>query len=166
MNVDIKIVLRALSPKIIMKVIQTFDRATMVVVGSCWAAVVVMMAFAIYTTTLSVAEKHANDAAIAAEPNLPKIVRKSIEPRYAQSMTDRLKRLYPQISTSFEHGALSLSASDGSRFHQWLIALSYVDTMSSEYHWTLQRFCVGQCGGADLMQAVLAGEQVSFEMPQ
>ena len=61
------------------KAVQTFDRATMVVVCVCWGVAVLMMAFAMYAVILSASTRRASETAAAAEPILPKIVRKPIE---------------------------------------------------------------------------------------
>lgn len=165
MAANIPLLMKVLSPKIVSKAVQTFDRATMVVVGACWTAAMLMMAFAVYTTILTVSSKHAAESALATEPSLPKMVRKGVDPRYAQSMVERLKRRYPDIGVTFERDLLRITTVDGTKFHEWLNSLSYIDTISPEYHWSIQKLCVGKCGG-ELMQAVLSGEQISFEVPQ
>ena len=156
--------LRVLSTKIATQAIQAFDRSTTVVVGACWAAAILMIDFALYTLHLSVVTRHSAEIALIAEPNLPRIVRNKIEPREAQALVDRLQRLYPEISFTY-HNNLTVIASDGSKFRQWLMALGYVDTMSPQFHWAIQEFCVGNCGGHDLMKAVLTGEKITFEKP-
>jgi hypothetical protein len=157
--------MKVLAPKIAAKAIQTFDRATVIVVGACWAAAILVMIFAIYATTVSVSAKREADEAMAVEPALPKITRKGVEVTYAQTMLDRLKRLYPDVGFSFERENLIVTAVDGARFREWLTAVSYVDTISPDYHWSIKQFCVGKCGG-EIMHAVLIGEHISFEMPK
>ena len=167
MDLDTKTFMRTLSPKVMAKAVQAFDRAMTVVVGVCWGAAILMMGFAVYTTMMSLSSKRAADAAVVAEPILPKIVRKTIEPRNAQAMIERLQHRYPDISFAIQNNnSLTVTAVEGSKFHQWLTALSYIDTISPEYHWSIQQFCVGKCRNGDLMRAVLSGEKISFEAPQ
>jgi hypothetical protein len=54
---------------------------------------------------------------------------------------------------------------NGSQFHEWLAAISYIDTISPELHWSFQEFCVGDCKNTELMHAILKGERISFEAP-
>ncbi len=83
--------------------------------------------------------------------------------REAQKLVDRLQHLYPEISFSFRNNALTITAADGGKFRQWLMALGYIDTISPQFHWAIQEFCVGNCLGHDLMKAVLSGEKISFQ---
>lgn len=167
MALDAQLILRSFSPRIAAKALQTFDRATTVVVSACWGAAILMMAFAIYTTMLSVSAKRASDTALVTEPSLPKIVRKNIEGRSAQVMVERLQRRYPDVIFSLSNNqSITITAVDGGKFRQWLTALSYIDTISPEYHWSISAFCVGKCPGNEIMRAVLTGERISFEAPQ
>jgi hypothetical protein len=167
MSLDPQLLIKSFSPRIASKALQTFDRATTIVVGACWGAAVLMMVFAIYTTTLSVSAKRAEDAALVAEPSLPKIVRQGIDARAAQIMVERLQRRYPDVTFNLANNQnITVTALEGSKFRQWLTALSYIDTISPEYHWSISSFCVGKCQGNDLMRAVLTGERISFEAPQ
>ena len=166
MTLDPQLIMKSLSPKLTAKALQTFDRATTVVVGACWAGAILMMIFAIYTITLSVSAKRAPKAAIAAEPNLPIVTHKNIDQRTAQFLVDRLQHDYPGITFSLQNNqVLTVLAVEGSKFREWLTALSYIDTISPEYHWTIQQFCVGKCHGNELMRATLTGEKISFEAP-
>ena len=164
---DPKLFIKILSPKVAAKAVQSFDRATTVVVGACWGAAILMMAFAVYTTMISVSTKRQAENAEIAEPILPKIVRKGIEPRVAQGLVDRLKRLYPDLTFALANNqVLTVTAIDGSKFRQWLTALSYIDAISPQYHWTMTQFCVGKCTGNEIMRANLTGEQIALEAPQ
>jgi len=166
MNLSLQPFIKSFSPKIANKALQTFDRSTTVVVGACWAAALLMMIFAIYTVSLSVSARRAAETALVAEPNLPKIGHESIDPRVAQMMVDRLRRRYPEVVFNLQGNQnLTVTAIDGSKFRQWLTALSYIDTISPEYHWSLSQFCVGKCPGNEIMRAVLSGERISFESP-
>jgi hypothetical protein len=166
MSFDTKTLLKAMAPKVMTKALQTFDRSTTVVVGTCWAAAILMIGFTLYTLHLSVATKRAAESVLVAEPNLPRIVHKQIEPREAQVLVDRLQRLYPDISFAFRNNLLAVVATDGSKFRQWLMALGYIDTISPQFHWGIQEFCVGNCVGHELMKVVLSGEKISFEKPE
>lgn len=166
MSVEPSIIMKAMSSRMVTKALQKFDRATTVVVGACWAAAVLIMALAVYTTILSVSAKRAANDAIAAEPVLPKIVRSNIDNRYLQLLLERLQHQFPEVVFSIEKNqSLQVSALDGSKYRQWLTALSYIDTVSPEYHWSISKFCVGKCSG-EIMRAVLTGEKISFQAPQ
>ncbi len=159
-----QIILKVLSPRIVMKAINSFDRVMALIVGTCWIAAAVMLGFALYTVNLSVSAKHAAEAALVAEPQLPKIAHKKVEPHDVQALVDRLQHRFPNLTITFQN-TLNIGASDGLKFHDWLSVLAYVDTVSPQIHWVLQQFCVGKCGG-DLMQASLMGEKISFEKAQ
>lgn len=167
MSFDAQLLIKSFSPKIASKALQTFDRATTVVVAACWGGALLMMAFAIYTTMVSVSAKRTTEAAIIAEPSLPRVVHKNIESRNAQILVERLHRLYPEIIISLANNqTITVSANDGSKFRQWLTALSYIDTVSPDYHWSFSSFCAGKCSGNEIMRAVLVGERIAFEAPQ
>ncbi len=167
MNLNSFFPLKSLSPKMVVKAVQAFDRAMTVVVGVCWGAAILMVVFAIYTLTLSVSARRVSDTALTAEPTLPKIVRKVVSAHETQAMIERLQTHYPDIRFALEgEQNLVVSAIDGSRFHEWLAALSYVDTIAPEFHWSLHDLCVGQCNANEIMHASLVGENISFEAPQ
>jgi hypothetical protein len=159
------IFLKSLSPKIAVKVIESFDRVTALVVGVCWAGAALMIGFALYTVNLTVTAKHAAETALVAEPVLPKAVHRKIEARDVQGLIDRLQHRYPDLIITFKN-SLSISAADGSKFHDWLNVLSYMDEISPQNRWNMEEFCVGRCSGNVLMQATLTGEKITFEKPQ
>jgi len=164
-RIPTKLVLKALSPKTALRVVESFDRVTTLVVGVSWAAAAIMIGFAVYTVNLTVHAKHDADLALVAEPVLPKIVHKKVEARDVKSMMDQLQHRYPTIIFSFKNN-FSITSADGAHFHDWLGVLSYIDTISPQYHWALSDFCVGKCGNAEIMQATLNGDKVFFEKPQ
>ncbi len=163
---DTKIILKVFAPRMVTKAVQAFDRATAVVIAVSWASAVVVLAFALYTLNLSVSEKRAAEQAAAIEPKLPRIIRKGLDPREAQSLQSELQRQFPGLTFSLQSGQhLVVSSGDGGQFREWLSAISYIDTVSPQYHWVLQEFCVGKCGARELMKAELAGERISFAAP-
>ena len=166
MSLDRRLIMRAISPKLATKAIQTFDKATILVVSVCWAAALVMTSFAIYTIIASSSARRAAESAQVMEPILPKINRAAIEPRAAQQLLDRLKHRYPEVTFSTTNDQqLKVSSADGSKFREWLTAVTYVDIMSPDFHWTVQDFCVGKCKG-DIMSATLKAEKISFAAPE
>lgn len=167
MAFDLQSYIKVFSPRVVEKAIQTFDRATTVVVGACWGGAVLMMGFAIYTTMATVSAKRDMAKALAVEPSLPKMTQGKVDERSAEMLVDRLHRLYPEITITLGNGqVVTVSTGDGSKFRQWLTALSYIDTVAPDYHWTLSSFCVGKCPGNELMKAVVTGERIMFEAPQ
>jgi hypothetical protein len=166
MALDTKLFLRTLSPKVMSKAMQSFDRATTVVVASCWSAALVAVIAAIYTLTLSVSAHHQTDAAMVAEPVLPRIVHKPMDIHSVQAMFDRMQHRMPEVTFQVRGQDLAVVSMNGSAFHQWISALSYLDTISPDLHWSLEEFCVGECKNSELMHAILKGERVSFEAPE
>jgi hypothetical protein len=166
MNVDLRAVFKSLSPKIAARAMRTFDHATMVVVGTCWGAAILMTVFALYAVSLSVSTRRAAADAVVAEPVLPKIVRSPMNAHDIQPLVDRLQHLFPAISFSLGNDhLLTVAAGDGSKFREWITVLGYIDVLSPKYRWTIKELCVGKCSGGNLMRAVLTGESVSFEAP-
>lgn len=157
--------IKAVSPRLMAKAIESFDRATAVVVISCWVAAVLMTGFALYTVNLSIQAKRAADSVMSVEPIIPQIKQKPVDAREVQPLVERLKNLYPGVAFVYRNN-LDVTAGDGNRFRDWLAAVGYVETIAPQYHWTMSHFCVGKCGGHDLMAATLSGEKVTFELPQ
>jgi len=167
MNLNQKAMLKIFSPRIMALAVQAFDRATLIVLGVCWAAFIIMMVFAIYTLKQSNAAKHDAEVALAAEPTLPKMTKQEVDGHMAQTIVDRLQRFYPDINFSLAGGtAIVVSSIDASKFHTWLTALSYIDTIYPEFRWRIAAFCVGKCKNGPVMQATLVGEKASFSLPQ
>jgi hypothetical protein len=167
MKLEIQPLIKSLSPKFVTKAVQTFDRATTIVVGACWIAAVLMMAFALYAVTFSASTRRAAETAAAAEPVLPKIVKKPMDAHDAKPLLDRLQHRYPGITFSLGRDQeLLVAATDGAKFREWLTVIGYIDTISPKYRWTMKEFCVGKCGSSTIMHAVLSGEKVSFETPK
>ncbi|MGE3623005.1 MAG: hypothetical protein AB7H77_03895 [Bdellovibrionales bacterium] len=164
MKSEYQALLKALGTKFVNRSIQTFDRATIVVVGVCWGAAILMIAFTVYTISLSASTRRAAEVATASEPVLPKIVRKPVSVKDAQPLVDRLQKRFPgAIITLNNDQTITLTASDGLKFREWLSAVSYIDVASPKYRWTIKEFCVGRCTGGTLMRALVAGETISFE---
>ena len=161
-----KFSLKLFSPKVMAKAVQTFDRATMVVVSTCWGAAGVMVAAAIYTLILSISARHAADNALIAEPNLPKIIHKPMDLRAGQKVYDHMQHRFSDINFTVHGQDILVSSTDGTKFRQWLTALSYMDTISPEFHWSITNLCVGKCPNTELMHAAVTGERISFENPQ
>jgi hypothetical protein len=157
--------MKVFSPALVAKAMRSFDRATLAVAGICWGGALVMLAFAVYTVSLTVSSKRAAEQALATEPVLPVVSRGSIPPHDLQTMTDRLQHRFSDLKfgQSGTEG-IEVSASDGGKFRDWLSSIDYVDTIAPQYHWTLREFCVGKCTGT-LMRAILVGERIAFAAP-
>ena len=167
MKQEYKAIVKAMGMRFATKAVQTFDRATMVVVCACWGVAVLMMDFSLYAVILSASTRRASEIAEASEPILPKIVRKPIETHDSRPLVDRLQHRYPEINISLNNDqTVTISADNGPRFREWLTAISYIDIMSPQYRWTIKDFCAGKCMGGVLMRAVLSGEKISFEAPK
>ncbi len=167
MAFDTKVILKALSPKIASKVIATFDRSTMMLSGVAWLVMIVTMSLTLYTMHMAIAARRDAATEIVAEPHLPKTMRSSLDAREIQALIDRMKRLYPGLEFTQSTGkTLTVSTNDGSKFREWLTALSYIDSVTPQYHWSLSELCAGKCGSKDLMRAALSGEKISYDAPK
>lgn len=167
MPMDTKAILKALSPKIMAKIAMTLDRSTLLLTGTAWLAALVTMSLTLYTMHLAVAARHDATTEMVAEPHLPTTTRRGLDVKEIQTLIDRMKRLYPDLNFDQSSGkTLAVSTNDGSLFREWLTAISYIDSATPQYHWSLQEFCVGKCSGKDLMRATLSGEKISYEAPK
>lgn len=169
MKLDFAPVLKALSPSMIAKVVQTFDRFTLVIIGISWLVTIIIMLFALYTVNLAVSAKKEAEQALADEPALPVITRIPVgNSKEIQIMLERLQHRYPEVNVGWQNGGLIITGANGSRYHQWLMAIGQVDTLYPQYRWKIKEFCVGAtCGdNKPLMGIDLVGEKVSFQMPQ
>jgi hypothetical protein len=164
MKLDIQSIGKAFAPGIMFRAIRAFDRATMVVVLTCWTGALFVMIFALYTLNLSVTAKHDMWEAAAAEPSLPRIVSKVPEAVEVQPFVDRLKKQFPSITFAMGHDqAVTVSTTDIDNFRLWLTVLSYIDTALPQYRWTVNEFCVGiGCDRSTPMQATLKAEKITF----
>jgi len=164
MSDDFKSVIKAMSGRFVSKAIHTFDRATIVVVSVCWGAAILMLVFTLYTISLSASTHRAAETAAASEPILPKITRKQIDTRDAKALIDRMQHRYSGMNFTLGNNdnSITVSSTDGAKFHDWVSAVRSVDVSSPKYRWTIKELCVGRCTGA-LMRAMLLGETVTFE---
>jgi hypothetical protein len=164
MKEELKVIVKATKLRFAAKAMHTFDKATIIVVCACWGAAVFMVLFALYAVILASSTRRAAETAAAAEPILPKIIHKPISGAEAQPLVDRLKHRFPTISITLNNDqTVTLTASDGPKFREWLTAMSYIDVISPQYRWTIRELCAGKCAGGSLMHSILAGEKISFE---
>ncbi|MFA6280681.1 MAG: hypothetical protein WC612_07855 [Bdellovibrionales bacterium] len=156
-----------LAPRLIGRVVQSFDKATIVIVASCWGAALLVIVFALYTLNLSVQSKKSVVEASAREPFLPKIVIKAPDASEIGVIIDRMKSRFPDITFTLANDqSLAISAVEGAKFRTWLTVLSYVDTISPQYRWQIKDFCVGmKCPAATPMKATLVAQKITFLMP-
>jgi len=167
MSLDTSTLMKFFSPRVVAKVLASLDKSMALVVGACWAAASVMLILAVLAVHGAVSSKREAGAAIVAEPVLPKISSTPMNPREIQVLLDRLQRQFPDVKITVQQNQqVSISCSEGNKFHQWVSALSYIDTMASQYKWEIKEFCVGACGTNNLMKAVVAGQKTVFSLPQ
>ena len=167
MTIDTKVLLKFLSPRIVAKAVMTTDKSTALVVSVCWAAAFVVLILAVYAVHGAASAKKDAEAALVAEPVLPVARTTPIGDSDVQVAVDRMQSQFPDIK--FEAGPdhmVVIKSNDGARFHQWISALSYIDSMSPQLHWTLDSFCVGNCRGTEVMKATVAGVRITFSLPQ
>ncbi|MDD5586032.1 MAG: hypothetical protein PHY92_03620 [Alphaproteobacteria bacterium] len=164
MKLDIQAIGKSFAPGVMVRAIRAFDRATIVVVLTCWAGALLIMTFALYTLNLSVTAKREMAAAAAGEPALPRIVAKGPETAEIQPLVDRLKKQFPAITLNLGRDqTLTVSTMDVGNFRLWLTVLGYIDTALPQYRWTMNEFCVGsKCDRTMPMMAILKPEKISF----
>lgn len=167
MKFDFQSIGKAFAPRYIAKAMQAFDKVTMVVVSVCWGAALVLMVLAMYTVHLSLEAKRQVVEAAATEPSLPKMVSRAPEAKDIAPLVERLQKRFSDINFTLANDrTLTIYTADGAKFRAWLTVLSYVDTISPQYRWTIKSFCVGgQCPGNVPMKAVLSAQKVSFTAP-
>lgn len=168
MGFDFSSLGKAFTPRFVSKAIDTFDKASAVIVGVCWGGALLIVLFAMYTVQLSVEAKKDTVEAMAMQPSLPKMRKKSPKVAEIQPIVDRLQRRFPSLVFNLGRDlSLTVTATDGNMFRNWLTVLSYIDTISPQYSWEIMKFCVGmRCPGSVPMRAILAAKKVSFTIPR
>lgn len=157
---------RAISPRIMAKVLRSFDKGTLLIIATCWAATVAVMIFALYTVNASAAAKRETIEALATEPVLPEIKRSGIAGKELQTMIDRLQHRYPELVVVWQNNALTIAGANGGVYRQWLNAIGQVDTLYPQFHWKIKGMCVGKvCGGQYIMNIDLVGDRATIDMP-
>lgn len=168
MAIDFTVISKAFSPRVFNNAIQSFDKATMVIVSACWTGAVLIMIFALYTLSLSATAKKDTLEAAAQEPTLPKIVTRKPSDKEIQPLIRRLKKRFPEIM--FRMGrdkSITVSARTVDNFRTWLTVLSYIDTISPWFRWRIKDMCVGvNCAAGNPMTAILKAEKISFSLPK
>lgn len=152
---------------VISKAVQSFDKATMVIVSACWGGAIVVMLFALYTISLSVTAKKQALEAAAMEPSLPRMVTRPPEAGEIKPIVERMQKRFPDINFLLGSDlALTVTAIEGAKFRTWLTVLSYIDTVSPQYRWQIKEFCVGGiCPNSTPMKAVLTAQKITFTVP-
>ena len=155
---------KTFAPGIIKKAIESFDKATIVIVSACWGGAILIMLFALYTINISVAAKKQVAEAAASEPSLPSMVTRPPEKSEMTPIVQRMQKRFPEITFVLAGDqSLTVSAIEGAKFRTWLSVLSYIDTISPQYRWQIKDFCVGgACSAGMPMKAVLTAQKISF----
>lgn len=158
---------KALAPRLASKVVKGFDNAMLVVVGVAWTVALLMLLFAAYTVNATVKERRELLAAEASEPVVPVVNGKAPDISEMQPIVGRLQKRFSEISFVLGNDrSLTVSSGDGAKFRLWLTVLSYIDTVSPQYRWSMREFCVGmKCGSNTPMRAVLTAEKITFSVP-
>jgi len=158
---------KILDPSFFGRAIQTFDKATMLIVSVSWGAAILLTLFALYTINLSVSAKRQVIEAAAMEPSLPRIVTRPPESKEIAPLVERLQKRFPELNFTLANDqSLTVAAVEGSKFRTWLTVLSYIDTISPQYRWEMKDFCVGvQCNATTPMRAVLTARKITFSAP-
>lgn len=159
------LIIKSFSPSVMTRVIATFDKATIAIVATCWAATLFMGFLALYAVNQSVAAREAADRALAVEPALPAMTQRPMEGREAQGILTRFGRRYPDLIVNYKDNFI-ISATDGGKYHEWITSLDYLETLAPKYNWQIVELCIGVKCGQSVMTAVLKGERVEFKMPQ
>jgi hypothetical protein len=167
MAMNNKLILKIFSPRIVAKAVVTMDKSTAVIVSAFWLAALVTLIMAVFAVHGAVSAKKAAAGAQVAEPVLPVISNTSLSAIDIQKIMDRMQHQFPDIRfDTGQNQSIVIRSNDGSKFHQWITALSYVDTMEPQFRWMINDFCVGACGNQDMMKATVSGHKVVFSLPQ
>jgi len=158
---------KVFAPTVVSKALQSFDKATILIVSACWGGALLVMCFALYTISLSVTARTQAIEAAALEPSLPRMVSRPPEPAEIKPIVDRMQKRFPEIKfTLGSDKALTITATDGANFRTWLTVLSYIDTVSPQYRWEIKDLCVGgSCSGGQPMKASLIAKKITFSAP-
>lgn len=161
----VKLIIKTLSPRIVAKVLSSIDKSTAIVVGSVWAAAVVVLVMASYAVHAAVLAKRAATEAIAAEPVLPVMTTTNMTAADVRVVSERIQRQFPDLKIEVDGSqALIVRSEDGTKFHEWITALSYIDSVAPHYRWSFRDMCVGRCNSG-LMKAVVVGQKPVFALP-
>ncbi|HBM91284.1 MAG TPA: hypothetical protein DD400_05370, partial [Rhodospirillaceae bacterium] len=115
---------KMLSPSIFSKALQTFDKATIVIVSVCWGGAILVMLFALYTLSLSVEAKKAAIEAASKEPTLPVFVARAPSEKEMEPIVTRLQKRFPDITFDLmKDRSVSVGARGGDFFRVWLTVL-------------------------------------------
>ena len=165
MSADSRLLLKILSPRLVAKALLLLDRSTAIVVSVCWLAALVTLILAAFAVHGAVSAKKDAATAVVGEPVLPTASTSPIDGREGQAIVERMQRQFPDLKIDIDASrAITIRTEDGAKFHQWISALGYIDTMAPEYHWAINDFCVGHCG-QELMRASVVGQKVAFRLP-
>ncbi|MDE2030291.1 MAG: hypothetical protein KGI97_06985 [Alphaproteobacteria bacterium] len=161
------LLLKFLSPRLVAKAVATLDKSTAIVVGICWGVAMTTLVVTLITVHAAIDERKAADEAIVAEPILPVAKTVKIVPAEVRKLIDQMTRQFPDVKFEATNGgSMIIRGGDGNKFHEWISALSYIDTISPQYRWLLDSFCVGHCTGQDVMRAEVSGQKVTFSLPE
>ena len=168
MSADGTLLKKAFSPKTVLRAVMTFDKSMGIIVVACWLCAIVAMGLATFAVNGVIEWQNRTDKAILAEPMLPSIKSTPIGARELTDIEERLKKQFPDISISKVSqggGMLVVKTDNGNLYHQWINAISYVDSIASQYKWVMKEFCAGvSCSaGKGLMYAALSGQRVTIE---
>ncbi len=168
---DAKLFVRAFSPQRISTALRTLDKSTGLIVGICWLAAFAMIVLTAFSVRGTVLAKNEATKVLVAEPILPDSKTVPIAAVELQKIVDRLKRQFPDIKIEQKQTVkigqmIEVKCDDGARFHEWITALSYIDTMAPQFRWTLREFCVGACSNRQLMSAIVTGQKTLLSAPR
>lgn len=168
MKADLAFVHQALNPKLAARALRAFDKSITIVVSASWTAALLVVLLAIYATHGALTVKRDEEKLQAIEPALPQVTRNAPGKKELEPLVDKLRKRFPDFNIELDRDQrLYIRNNDPALFRQWLVLVSYVDTMSQDLRWNLQEFCVGQqCPGNSLMTAMLAAEKISFAAPE
>jgi len=165
MRLDTQSFFKTLSPRIATKALAALDKSTAVVVGICWLAALILLFLAVSEVHNAAAIKKEAAEAVAVEPVLPVATTTGLAGREGPLILERLQRQFPDIKFDLDGNVIIVKSDDGSKFHLWITAISYIDTMAPQFRWNLRDLCVGHCGSS-LMAASITGQRVVFSLPQ
>ncbi|NDE90687.1 MAG: hypothetical protein EB059_06065 [Alphaproteobacteria bacterium] len=159
---------RYFSGSIFEKVLMTFDKSTLAIIGVAWLAAMIAVAIAFVSVKEMSQLKLKIEIARALDPVLPKIVRAPLSKDDYAPLLARLKKQFPAVNIEITNKpTLRIQSNNPDDFITWLNAISYTDSMVSTVRWTISSFCVGsECTDNGVMQAELAAEKINITQPE
>lgn len=151
----------------LVKAMRTLDRTAVVMISVTWVCALIIMGIALYTVN---ANRHAAlqvEESAAIEPIVPTVHRALLPRAQLEQYAGRLRNQFSKVNfNAMSDNSLEVISADAGAFRDWMLALSYLDTIAPQVRWTVRELCVGnECGTGAVMRAYVIGEKATFRLP-